>query len=121
MLDVELVVPFAIFLPARFRRTRLIACVLMILLQAGIGATGNYGFFNLLTIVLYLALLDDQTLRRRPAVQPDSGPPRPEPRPWRVAGGIAAVAIACLRTGALVRRIPGTPRTRPQTARARPG
>ncbi len=55
MLAVELVVPFAILLPARFRKTRLIACALMILLQVGIGVTGNYGFFNLLTIVLYPA------------------------------------------------------------------
>ena len=45
-------------------RRAFIACALMILLQVGIGATGNYGFFNLLTIVLYLALLDDRTLRR---------------------------------------------------------
>ena len=121
MMAIELVVPFAIFLPGRFRATRLIACALMILLQVGIAATGNYGFFNLLTIVLYLALLDDQTLRRRPAVQPDSGPPRPEPRPWRVAVGIAAVAIACLSTVAFVREIQGTARTRAQIARAWPG
>src|SRR5207249_3575476 len=64
MLAIELIAPFGIFLPARFRRTRLAACVAMILLQVGIGATGNYGFFNLLTIVLYLALLDDGTVHR---------------------------------------------------------
>ena len=121
MFATELVVPFAIFLPPRFRRTRLIACVLMILLQAGIGATGNYGFFNLLTIVLYLALLDDQTLRRRPVMQPESEPARPEPRPWRVAMSIAAVAIACLSTVALVREIQLTAGTRVQIARAWPG
>ena len=103
MLAFELVVPFAIFLPARFRAMRLIACALMTLLQVGIAATGNYGFFNLLTIVLYLALLDDQTLRRRPAVQPDRAPPRPEPRSWRLAISVAAVAIACLSTVAFVR------------------
>jgi hypothetical protein len=34
----------------------------MIALQLGIAATGNYGFFNLLTIVLYLAVLDDHRL-----------------------------------------------------------
>jgi hypothetical protein len=63
-LFIELGVSWLIFLPSRFRRARLTACVLMILLQVGIGATGNYGFFNLLTIVLYLALLDDRTLGR---------------------------------------------------------
>jgi hypothetical protein len=121
MFATELMVPWAIFLPARFRTTRLIACVLMILLQAGIGATGNYGFFNLLTIVLYLALLDDQTLGWRSTTRPDSDPPRREPGPWRVAVSIAAVAIACLSTVALVREIQLTARTRAQIARAWPG
>ena len=63
-LFIELVVPWLIFLPTRFWRTRLVACALMLLLQAGIAATGNYGFFNLLTIVVYLALVDDRTLGR---------------------------------------------------------
>jgi hypothetical protein len=61
---IELVAPWLIFLPPRFWRTRLTACALMIVLQVGIAATGNYGFFNLLTIVLYLAVLDDRTLGR---------------------------------------------------------
>ena len=121
MFAIELVVPFAIFLPARFRKTRLIACVLMILLQAGIAATGNYGFFNLLAIALYLALLDDQTLQRQPVMRPESDSPHPEPRAWRVAISIAAVAIACLSTVALVREIQLTAGTRAQIARSWPG
>jgi hypothetical protein len=121
MFAIELVAPFAIFLPARFRRTRLVACVLMILLQAGIGATGNYGFFNLLTIVLYLALLDDQTLGRRPVTPLESDRPRPEPKAWRVAVSVAAVAIACLSAVAFVREIQVTARSRAQIARAWPG
>lgn len=129
MFAIELIVPWAIFLPTRFRTARLIACLLMILLQAGIGATGNYGFFNLLSIVLYLALLDDQTLGRQPATRPESdpstrlgaGPPRPEPAPWRVAISVAAVAIACLSTVAIVREIQVTARTRAQVGRAWPG
>jgi hypothetical protein len=121
MFAVELVAPFAIFLPPRFRKTRLAAAVLMILLQAGIGATGNYGFFNLLTIVLYLALLDDQTLGRRPTAPLDNVPPRAEPRPWRLAVSIAAVAIACLSTVAFVREIQATAGTRAQIARSWPG
>jgi hypothetical protein len=63
MFFVELLVPFVVFLPPRWRRTRLTGVVLMIALQAGIAATGNYGFFNLLTIALYLALLDDHPWR----------------------------------------------------------
>ena len=38
---------------------RLGCFVLMVLLQAGIMATGNFGFFNILTIVLCVPLLDD--------------------------------------------------------------
>ena len=60
-LFVELVVPFFIFLPRRFR---LIAAALTILIQLLIIATSNHNFINLLTIALCLFLLDDQALRR---------------------------------------------------------
>lgn len=56
----EIAVPFAIFLP---RKARLIACGLLIFLQLLIAATGNYCFFNLLTISLCVLLLDDDILR----------------------------------------------------------
>ena len=55
-LVVEIIVPFFIWAP---RRLRLVACGLLILLQVIIGVTGNYNFFNLLTIALCLLLLDD--------------------------------------------------------------
>jgi lipase maturation factor 1 len=60
-LVVEVIVPFFIWAP---RRLRLLACGLLIFLQLVIGATGNYNFFNLLTIALCLLLIDDATLRR---------------------------------------------------------
>ncbi|HJV65598.1 MAG TPA: lipase maturation factor family protein [Geomonas sp.] len=41
---------------------RLACLVLMILLQLLIAGTGNYGFFNLLTVVMCLPLLDDRLL-----------------------------------------------------------
>jgi hypothetical protein len=121
MLAIELVAPFAILLPARFRQTRVIACGLMILLQVGISATGNYGFFNLLAIVLYLALLDDQTLRRGAIAQPVPVTPRPEPTIWRLTTSVAAVVIACLSLVAFVREIQTTAGTPTQIARAWPG
>jgi hypothetical protein len=97
---IELIVPWLIFLPPRFARTRLTACVLMILLQLGIGATGNYGFFNLLTTVLYLALLDDRTLVQflpRRAVRPGQPIERPdEPSIWRIGVNVVAIGIAVL-------------------------
>ena len=57
----ELVVPFSVFAP---RRIRLWGCALLVLLQILIGATGNYGFFNLLTVALCVLLLDDKALER---------------------------------------------------------
>jgi len=53
---IELFLPFLIFGPAWLRR---IACGGIILLMIVIAATGNYTFFNLLTIFLALLLLDD--------------------------------------------------------------
>jgi len=63
---VELVLPWLIFGP---RLLRYIACSGIMLLMLLIAATGNYNFFNLLTIVLAIMLLDDKAwprfLRRR--------------------------------------------------------
>ena len=61
MFAIELIVPFLIFAP---RRLRFIACAMLLALQFLILATGNYCFFNLLTIALCLLLLDDECLRR---------------------------------------------------------
>ncbi len=55
-LFVEIIVPFFIWSP---RRVRLTAAGLLIFLQIAIAITGNYCFFNLLTIALCLLLIDD--------------------------------------------------------------
>ena len=55
-LAVEIIVPFFIWTP---RRLRLVAAALIIFLQLAIAITGNYCFFNLLTIALCLLLIDD--------------------------------------------------------------
>jgi predicted DCC family thiol-disulfide oxidoreductase YuxK len=60
-LAVELFLPFLIWMPRRLKQT---ACAVLILLQILILFTGNYGFFNLLTILLCLLLLDDRALQR---------------------------------------------------------
>ena len=57
-LAVEIVVPFFIWAP---RRLRVTAAWLLIALQLAIAVTGNYCFFNLLTIALCLLLFDDGT------------------------------------------------------------
>jgi predicted DCC family thiol-disulfide oxidoreductase YuxK len=70
-LVVEIIVPFFVWTP---RRLRLLACGLLIFLQITIGATGNYCFFNLLTIALCLLLVDDSIWRRqRGAFQTNGG------------------------------------------------
>lgn len=56
MYAIELVLPFLIFFS---RSLRIVAALGMIALQVLIGATGNYNFFNLLTIALCFLLFDD--------------------------------------------------------------
>ena len=58
MFAIELVVPFLIFAP---RRLRTIGCLGLVGLQILIILTGNYCFFNLLTIALCILLIDDVT------------------------------------------------------------
>jgi predicted DCC family thiol-disulfide oxidoreductase YuxK len=53
---VELLIPFLILAP---RRLRVLAAFAITLLQILIGLTGNYAFFNLLTVAVCLFLLDD--------------------------------------------------------------
>jgi hypothetical protein len=55
-LVVEIIVPIFIWAP---RRLRVLACALLVFLQIVIALTGNYCFFNLLTIALCLLLIDD--------------------------------------------------------------
>ena len=77
-LAVEIIVPFFIWAP---RRPRLMAAGLMIFLQIIIALTGNYCFFNLLTIALCLLLIDDAAIgtSRRDIPAPINGPPNASP------------------------------------------
>ncbi|HXM74587.1 MAG TPA: lipase maturation factor family protein, partial [Chthoniobacterales bacterium] len=63
-LVVEIIVPLFIWAP---RRPRLVAFGLIVFLQIAIAVTGNYCFFNLLTIALCLLLIDDAALGRKNA------------------------------------------------------
>lgn len=58
---IELLVPFLIFTP---RRIRVVAAGLFALLQINIALTGNYTFFNILTLALCLPLLDDAVVSK---------------------------------------------------------
>jgi hypothetical protein len=76
----ELIVPFLIFLPRRFRIT---AASITIALQLMIIATSNHNFFNLLTILLCLFLLDDRIVGRLLPGRfvPESGLPQKKSSP----------------------------------------
>ena len=60
-LVIELALPLLIFCP---RRLRFVAAFGILLLQVVILLTGNYAFFNLLTMALCLVLFDDAALRK---------------------------------------------------------
>ncbi len=108
MFFIELIVPWFIFAPGRFR---LIAALLFVVFQLLIALTGNYTFFNLLTIILCVLLLDDRTVRKFvPGAFADSiisatvtKPPTPL---TRVKLSILVATIALLT---LARNIPVTP------------
>jgi lipase maturation factor 1 len=61
-LTVEIIAPFFIWAP---RRLKLIAVGLIVFLQIAIAVTGNYCFFNLLTIALCLLLIDDASIGQK--------------------------------------------------------
>jgi hypothetical protein len=100
----ELVAPWLLFLPARFRGLRLGAAVAIILLQVGIAATGNFGFFNLLTIVLCVAALDDGVpARLRPGWT--AGELQPESQGRQLFLRVAAPVLLALSALSLVREM----------------
>ena len=59
-LTIELLVPFLIFAPRRFRH---IAAWCFLIIETCILLTGNYNFFNLLTIFMCLFLFDDAAIK----------------------------------------------------------
>jgi lipase maturation factor 1 len=91
-LVVEIIVPFFIWAP---RRPRLIAAGLMIFLQVVIAITGNYCFFNLLTIALCLLLIDDAVWRGKGICDNALGAPGGRALPSRLSiyGAIAVIVI----------------------------
>jgi hypothetical protein len=106
----ELPLPLLIFAP--WRRVRYIAIISTIGLQLLIGLTGNYGFFNVLTIVLCIPLVDDASwptrwtrriLRRKRDRVEEAPPPSPQQqqqqqqqRGWRWPLAVSAPIGAAL-------------------------
>jgi predicted DCC family thiol-disulfide oxidoreductase YuxK len=90
---VELIAPLLFF---GKRRLRLIACWAAVGFQVLILLTGNYGFFNLLAIVLCVVLLDDgaiRTLLRRKHKVAESTKAGWLKWPWWITAPLACVLI----------------------------
>jgi hypothetical protein len=97
---VELGLPFLIFGP---RRLKQVAALGTILLETLILLTGNYTFFNILTIALCLFLLDDQLLSRleyKPR-SPKLAAARAPRRLPRTNGYVSAILIVFVLTVSL--------------------
>lgn len=105
MFIIEIGMPLGMFLP---RPARLLSAVTQASLMVGIGVTGNYCYFNLLTMALCLLLVDDAAFPARWRV------PQPRRPRWFAPRQLAATAFAVLwigfsgRTAALVLGWQGT-------------
>lgn len=96
---IELGLPFLVFLP---RRPRLLAAAGFLALQLLILATGNFGFFNLLTLALLVPLLDDAFLRRLLPGRIAAAVVRPGAAPGTIRSvALAGFALLTVGVGAL--------------------
>src|SRR2546422_2351146 len=103
---IELGAPWIIFAPSRFRRLRIAGCALLVLGQLGIAVTGNYGFFNLLAIVLCVSLLGDAALRPLLRLRLRAGEPE---SPWRRHATLTLAAVIALLSALAFAREPVAP------------
>src|SRR4029077_11670959 len=112
ILGIELGVPWLILAPPRWRHVRHAACGLLVAGQLGIALTGNYGFFNLLTIVLCVPLLDDALLRRVLPLALAGGEPEPRWKVYTVRGfaGVFALLAALAFAREIAQTVPGARR-----------
>jgi lipase maturation factor 1 len=101
---VELLVPFLYFMP---RRIRFVGALFTIALQLLILTTGNFAFFNWLTIALCIPLLDDDLLRRffpkRAAEAIINTAVRPQGLRLALRRIVVAVVAVALVTASLIR------------------
>ena len=88
---IEIATPALLFAPPRWRFLRHSAVIAQVLLQAAIAATGNYTYFNCLTIALCIPFVDDSFPLVRRLRKPSSGAPKPC---WWKLAPAAALALA---------------------------
>ena len=97
MFMIEILVPFCIVCPRWLRHP---GAALMLCFQLLIALSGNYGFFNLLTMTLCIPLFDDSFLARlaRRRNRRAESPHRAHAASWR---RLAPVAVATFAIGAV--------------------
>jgi lipase maturation factor 1 len=104
-LAVELVAPLLMFGP---RRVRLIAAAMLVGLQIVIAVTGNFAFFNVLSIALCVWLIDDQTWRSFAQGPAKAG--RHVRQELSIAAAVVIVPVSLLQfTSSLGFLLPGWP------------
>ncbi len=89
----ELVIPLMALGPRPFR---ILSAIGLMAFQAGLFAAGNYSFYNVLTFVLALPLLDDLALRRVWKKAPELPPApvtRQSPWPWLLTAAFVALSV----------------------------
>ena len=92
---IEIATPALLLAPSRWRFMRHGAVLLQALLQLAILTTGNYTYFNWLTLALCVPFLDDSFRGfRRLRMQPDD-PPRESRWPLIPAGALALASVLC--------------------------
>ncbi|NMH65730.1 lipase maturation factor family protein [Shewanella salipaludis] len=107
VLTMELLLPWLIFLG---RRPRKLAAWGIVVLQLSILLTGNYNFFNLLTLTLCLLLLDDNDLpcwlrsaldwaRGKPAAPEPPEPGSPRQLVWKLPKYLLGIVLGVLGLG----------------------
>jgi hypothetical protein len=102
VLVIELVAPLLIFAPRPIRRFGVAA---LLALQVGILLTGNYGFFNLLSMALCLWGLDDDTFRPLARFL-RTKPASPRFGSFRVLGNIAIACVLLLGIAQFLESVP---------------
>jgi hypothetical protein len=114
MFGVELIVPFLFLMP---RRLRILGAWITIAFQLAIALTGNYTFFNLLTIVLCIPLFDDKHLYgilRRAVPTAERAPRR-----WlwaTIPAGMLLIAVGALQLLSMVGIVGEAPELFPSLA-----
>lgn len=94
MFAVEFAAPALIFLPWAWARR--FAAATIVALMVLIALTGNYGFFNLLTIVLCIPLMDDRSLARIVPGRFDGKPAPDRMTKWNAWPGFAPALVIAL-------------------------